>query len=115
MEKTSIGTECCACFTHRVMVKRMPKIDHAGVSERLEALRETLGLEKGVFSLSWGLDPSSYSKVIGKDAKPLKVEYALAISEVYGVTMDFIYRGDLSKVEPALRARLMSDRKNRDL
>lgn len=87
---------------------KMPQIDMPGVALRLEALRLTLGMAKGDFSRSWGLDPSSYSKILdGEDPKPLKSQHAFTISTIYGVTMDFIYRGDLSKMDDATRANIM--------
>lgn len=95
----------------------VPQIDMAGVAARLEALRKSLSLSNEAFSLSFGLDPSSYTKVInnlGKKPdlktppKPLKSEYAFALSERWGVTMDFIYRGDLSKMDDTLRNKVIA-------
>jgi hypothetical protein len=98
-----------------------PKIDMAGVAFRLEALRATTGLTKDAFAKASGIDPSSYTKVtnnleIGKEdkTKPLKSEHAFAISERWGVTMDFIYRGDLSKIDDALRAKIIANLSNFD-
>lgn len=85
----------------------MPKIDMPTVSARLEALRQALGLGKGDFADSFGLDASSYSKVIS-GAKPLKSEHAFIIAERWGVTMDFIYRGDMSKMDDSLRRTIMA-------
>lgn len=87
---------------------KLPKIDMKGVSARLEALRLALGLDKGTFSQSFGLDPSSYSKILG-NTKPLKSEYGHAIAERWGVTMDFIYRGDLSRLDEDFRAKVMAN------
>lgn len=88
---------------------KMPKIDMSSVALRLEALRHTLDMGKGEFSRSWGLDPSSYSKLLDEeDPKPLKSEHAFAIATLYGVTMDFIYRGDLSRIDETLRASIIA-------
>ncbi|WP_420023738.1 helix-turn-helix domain-containing protein [Cereibacter azotoformans] len=76
---------------------KLPKVDHDGVAVRIEALREALGLEKGDFALSFGVDPSSYSKILKGD-KPLKVEMGYALAERWGVTLDFIYRGSLDRL-----------------
>lgn len=85
----------------------MPMIDAPGVAKRVEALRSFLNLGKGEFAQSFGLDPSSYSKVI--DAKkPLKLDYGYSISMRWGVTMDYIYRGDLSKMDDPMRASIMA-------
>ena len=88
--------------------KTLPKIDMAGVAQRLEALREAHGIQKGEFAASFGLDPSSYSKVI-QSAKPLKSEWAYIISQRWGASMDYIYKGDLSRIDDALRARIMTN------
>lgn len=102
---------------------QFPKIDMAGVAFRLEALRSTTGLTKDAFARAAGIDPSSYTKVTNhsdteksdKTTKSLKSEHAFAIAERWGVTMDFIYRGDLSKIDDALRAKIMASLNNRDL
>jgi plasmid maintenance system antidote protein VapI len=88
--------------------KTLPKIDMAGVAQRLEALREAHGIQKGEFADSFGLHPSSYSKVI-QSAKPLKSEWAYIISQRWGASMDYIYKGDLSRIEDALRAKIMTN------
>ncbi|WP_235842893.1 helix-turn-helix domain-containing protein [Cereibacter sphaeroides] len=110
MGKLSIWEENAPMIS---MPKKLPRLDQKGVSARLEALREALSLDKGEFAQSFGLDPSSYSKVL-KGSKPLKSEHGHAIAEAWGVTMDFIYRGDLSRMEDALRARVMQNLTTRD-
>ena len=92
------------------MIKNLfaPQINNPEVIRRLEALREALKLEKGEFSLSFGLDPSSYSKMLS-GAKPLKSEYGFAIATLWGVTMDFLYFGDFSKIEESLRNSIMAN------
>ncbi len=87
--------------------RQLPKIDVPGVALRLEVLRAALGLQKGQFADSFGLDASSYSKMI-QSKKPLKAEMAYSIAARWGVTMDFIYRGDMSKMDEALRAKYIA-------
>lgn len=70
------------------------KIDLERVGARLEAVRSALNLGKGEFAKSFGVDPSSYSKII-KGEKPLLAESAFRISETWSIPMDFIYRGRL--------------------
>lgn len=86
---------------------RLPKIDLAGVAARLEALRATTGLTKDDFAKSFGYDPSSYTKTL-KGTKPLQSQHAYAAAEIWGVTMDYFFRGDLSKIEPETRAKIMA-------
>lgn len=90
------------------MNQKLPKIDLQGVVMRVEALRNALGMTKGDFSRSWGLDASSYSKLLD-EAKPLKSDHAFAISTLYGVSMDFIYRGDMSRLDDSLRAKIINN------
>ena len=68
----------------------LPKIDTAGVALRLEALRNAQGLQKGEFAASFGLDPSSYSKVIGNHKKPLKLEYGYVMALLHKSREGFI-------------------------
>jgi transcriptional regulator with XRE-family HTH domain len=84
----------------------IPKIDLPGVMVRLEALRAALALSKSDFAASCGLDASSYSKVLGL-TKPLKSDHAYALAAAWGVTMDYFYRGDLSRIDEALRAKIL--------
>lgn len=94
---------------------QIPQIDMAGVAIRLEALRSTTGLSQDAFAKSFGLDPSSYTKLINNsrpgregNTKPLKSEHAYAAAIRWDVTMDFIYRGTLARIDEDLRAKLMS-------
>lgn len=73
-------------------------MDPVLVGQRVEACRLKSGLNKGEFAAAIQLDASSYSKII-KGEKPLKPEQAYLIWEVVSVPMDFLYRGDLSKIE----------------
>jgi len=95
---------------------KIPQIDMNGVAARLEALRLSLDLSKDAFAKSFGVDPSSYTKMTnnltpGKEdkAKPLKSEHAYALAMRWGVSMDFIYRGDLSRIDSSLRAKIISN------
>ena len=83
----------------------IPRIDLDGVAFRLEALRTALNLEKADFAVSGGIDPSSYSKMLNR-TKPLKSDHAFALATTWGVTMDFFYRGDLSRIEEPLRTKI---------
>lgn len=91
----------------------MPQVDLDAVAARLEALRVALGLNKGSFAQSFGLDESSYSKVL-KAVKPVKSEYGFAIAQIWGVSMDYIYRGDLSRLDESLRAKIIANLNARD-
>lgn len=81
------------------------KIDLKEVGERVEKVRIALGLDKGEFAKSFGLDASSYSKVI-QGLKPLKVDYAFDMAQKWGVTMDYLYRGSLTDLPAHLAEKL---------
>ena len=85
----------------------IPKFSWQDVALRLEALRKSVNIDKGDFALSCGLDPSSYSKILSA-TKPLKSEHAYAIAQQWGVTMDFLYSGDLSRIDDRLRSTIIS-------
>jgi len=85
---------------------KLPQIDLKGVGSRLDALREALDLPRGEFATTFGVDPSSYTK-IANGTKPLKSEHAYAISERWGVSMDFLYRGRLADLPAELRESIL--------
>lgn len=86
---------------------KLPQIDYDGVGARLDALRLATGLEKGVFSETCGIDPSSYSKII-QGSKPLKSEMGFACAERWGVTMDYLYRGTLDNLPSAYASKIIA-------
>ncbi|WP_253949476.1 helix-turn-helix domain-containing protein [Mangrovicoccus sp. HB161399] len=81
------------------------RIDLNGVSRRLLAVRTTSGLPSGEFADSVGIDRSSYSKIeAGK--KPLNLEMGFRVSEKWGVSMDYLYRGLLRGLDPDIATSL---------
>jgi hypothetical protein len=122
MEKTSMGISSrLRRIAHMNSARKIPAIDMAGVATRLEAIRSAFDLSKDTFAKSFGIDPSSYTKMTnhispGREdrTKPLKSEHAFAIAERWGVSMDFIYRGDLSRIDDSIRAKLIAALNNTD-
>ncbi|WP_118136398.1 helix-turn-helix domain-containing protein [Oceanicella sp. SM1341] len=82
------------------------------VGPRVTALREALGLTKAEFADSIELDRSSLTK-IENGKKELTLRTAENIAVLYGVGMDFVYRGDLSDAPLDLRSRLIDGLANR--
>lgn len=76
------------------------------VAPRLIALRETLSLSPSEFADSVGLDRSSLTKIEAGE-RGLPVGKAVAICNLYGVGLNYIYRGDLSDMRHDLRQRMM--------
>lgn len=91
----------------------MPRIDHSGVGARLEALREALNLQRNEFAASFGLDPSSYTKTVS-GSKVLRSEAGFVISEKWGVSMDFLYRGRMSDLPDNLRDSILTNLNGND-
>lgn len=89
------------------MADRIPDPDPKMVGQRLDALREALGIEdQQDFAVMIGIDPSSYTKV-KNGRKPLKSDVAYRAAERFGVTMDFFYRGRLADMDETLRATIV--------
>lgn len=63
------------------------------VGQRLRRLREQFGLTGVYVASTCGIDQSNYSKIEKGDVN-LSVAAALALCEIYGVDLDYIYRGD---------------------
>jgi transcriptional regulator with XRE-family HTH domain len=76
------------------------------VGPRITALREALGLSKAQFADSIELNRSTQTKVeAGKEG--LDISKAIAIATLYGVGLDFTYRGDLSDLPLELRQKVI--------
>lgn len=80
--------------------------DPARVARRLEALFEAVGVNRGEVADLIRLDRSSMTKIM-KGEKPLKPEWAVAICALYGVSLDYIYRGQLGELPPNLSKKIM--------
>jgi len=76
------------------------------VGRRVQALREYHGKTRNDFAASVGINSTSYGR-IEKGLKPLKADMAYKIAERWGVSMDYLYRGRLTELPPALADSLM--------
>ncbi|WP_037373566.1 helix-turn-helix domain-containing protein [Sediminimonas qiaohouensis] len=83
-------------------------LDPMEVGRRLRALREFHGKNKHDFATSVGIDPTSYGRIERGD-KPLKAEMAFRITERWGASMDFIYRGRLTELPAKMADSLMTN------
>ena len=107
MELFSLG--CHAVSMKKLLSALIPSEARPDrVGPRITALRETLKLSKAQFADSIELDRSTQTKVeAGREG--LDIARAVAISTVYGVGLDYIYRGDLSDVPLALRPSIIAN------
>lgn len=83
--------------SHMKTIKKLHPMDPTLVARRVEALRVEANMTKRDFAAILTMDPSTYTKVsTGK--MPLAAEHAYTLAEKFSVPMDFIYRGDLSRI-----------------
>ncbi|WP_170295004.1 helix-turn-helix domain-containing protein [Paracoccus aestuariivivens] len=101
--------------THAHSAEMKPKILNAlierestpqKVGPRISAVREALELSKAEFADSIEFDRSSLTKV-ERGVMGLDIAVGEKISAVYGVGLDFIYRGDLADLPPELRPKVV--------
>lgn len=94
--------------------KKPDPTDPALVAERLRYIRAAFEIErKSDLADLIPVDRSSYTK-IEKGEKVLKPEWAYRIWELYGVPMEYIYRGALDQVPEKLRIAIMQNLTARD-
>ena len=93
-------------YVRKARAMKSNGIDRAAVGQRLDALRRTVDLNRITFAAHIGLDSSSYTKIVRGDIG-LSSEVAFRTAQKFGVTMDFIYRGDLSGVPETYRAAVL--------
>lgn len=83
------------------------KSEPAQVGPRVTAIREALELPKAQFADMISLDRSSLTKIEAGKAG-LDIQVGERISALYGVGLDFIYRGDLADLPDNLRQKVIA-------
>jgi transcriptional regulator with XRE-family HTH domain len=81
---------------------------HDRVGVRVAAIRGALGLSKAEFADSIALDRSSLSK-IEQGSAGLDIAVGERVAIIYGVGLDFIYRGELGDLPQKIRAQVMAN------
>ena len=71
------------------------KAEH--IATRLRYTREALGVNQREFARRANLKPNRYSQY-ETGARPLTIDAAHSICDEYGVTLDWLYRGDRSRL-----------------
>lgn len=104
--KTSIGADAAPMKTALVKILVERESTPMRVAPRITALREAHAMDKAAFADSIEFDRSTLSKV-EKGKIGLDIAVAERISAIYGVGLDYIYRGDLSDLPLDLRPRVM--------
>jgi len=82
--------------------------DPLAIGSRVRAVRVHHGINQSDFAASVEIDATSLGR-IEKGLKPLKADMAYRISERWGVSMDFLYRGRLTELPPDLANKLMKN------
>ena len=78
------------------MQKALPKNrTFEAIGKRLKGFRKTTGLTQKEFASRAGILDTTYNQYEQGKSQP-KVEYAYALCDTYGLTLDWIYSGDLA-------------------
>lgn len=91
------------------LVDRQSRPDRVG--PRVTAIRCALEKNKTDFATLIGLDPSSMTKV-EKGTMGLDIAVGERVAALYGIGLDFIYRGDLSDLPYDLREKILQNLQN---
>ena len=79
------------------------------IGERLELTRSVFGLAQGEFADRAGLAANTYNQFERGKKRP-QIESANALCDAYGLTLDWIYRGDPSGLRYELAAQIKQRR-----
>ena len=79
----------------QLSISRLRAAEH--IATRLRHTREALGVNQREFARRVNLKPNRYSQY-ESGARPLTIDAALRICDEYGVTLDWLYRGDRSRL-----------------
>lgn len=80
-------------------------ISKRAIGNRLALTREALELRQGEFCKRAGIAQNTYSQFESGKKRP-SVDNAIALCEVYGLTLDWIYRGDPSGMHYDIAAKV---------
>ena len=89
----------------------MPRLSMAaapGISKRLIATREALGLRPSQFCEAAGIPRTTYSNWESGEKRP-GLSAAIKLVKVHGLTLDWIYLGDPSGLPTRISSKLPAD------
>jgi DNA-binding XRE family transcriptional regulator len=98
----------------KVGSRRMPKNDRSieAIGERLMLSRQVTGKTQGEYSAAAKIPQNTYNQYERGKARPT-VDHANAICDVHKITLDGIYRGDPSGLQPDMLAAIKALRAHR--
>ena len=85
------------------------KMSIEAIAHRLRATRAALGLEQAPFCRRAGIAPNTYNQFERAKGRP-SLDMALKLCDAYGLTLDWIYRGDPSGLPYELARSLFEQR-----
>lgn len=88
------------------LIDKEGRPDRVGL--RIAAIRQAKGMTKAEFADSIRLDRSSMTKVEA-GAMGLDIAVAMNIASLYGAGLNFIYRRDLTDLQPTLLASVLKN------
>lgn len=81
----------------------------AAIGQRLTLTRQALGLNQTVFAERAGILRTAYTQYESGEKRP-SIQSAIALCDTYDLTLDWIYRGDLSGVRYEIAATIAAMR-----
>lgn len=101
-EMTLLGPVC----SFSPMAKLKPKKpDKAGVAERIRKVRDGYSMDQGEFAEKTGVADNTYNQwEKGKRIPDLPL--AMALCDAWGITLDYLYRGQFQGLSEAAFARV---------
>lgn len=91
------------------LIERQSRPERVG--PRVTAIRCALDKSKSEFAAQIGVDRSSMTK-IEKGAMGLDIAVGERMASLYGIGLDFIYRGDMSDLPSDLRDKILENLQN---
>lgn len=82
----------------------------AACGRRLRAARLALGMEQSAFASRAGIPYNTYNNYESGVSRP-RVDFALALRNIYGITLDWIYCGDASSLPARLIDAMVEQRR----
>ena len=77
------------------------------VAERLELTRDALGISAAELCRETGIRPNAWSQFVNPETKRrITVDAAFRLKDRYGVTLEWIYDGDISSLPDRIANRL---------
>ena len=81
------------------------------IGARLKAIRKITGLSQKEFAAKAGIKDTTYNQYENGASQP-KIEYARALCDTYGLSLDWLYNGDTSNLPFRIATELLKQAKD---